>query len=44
MGMSFTMNVFAFEEVLCMTSVLDWCDGSVGVLSLSTHSSRPHSQ
>ena len=44
MGMSFTMNVFGFEEVLCITSVLDWCDGSVSVLSLAINSSRPHLQ
>ena len=37
MEVPFAMNVFEFEEVLCMSSGLDSCDGSVDVLYLTIH-------
>ena len=44
MGISFTMNVIEFKEVLCMISELESCDGSVDVYCLTMHYSRPHLQ
>ena len=44
MGPSFTLNVFGFEEALCMIKMLEWCDAFVDVISLAVHSSRFHLQ
>ena len=44
MGKSFTLNVFGFEEVLCMMSMLEWFDAFVDVCSLAIHFSRSHLQ
>ena len=44
MEKSFTLNVFGFEEVLCMIKMLEWCDASVDVSSLAIHSSSSHLQ
>ena len=44
MEVPFAMNVFEFEEVVCMSSGLDIFYGSVDVLHLTIHSSRPYLQ
>ena len=37
MGISFTMNVIEFDEVLCTISELESCDGSVDVFCLTMY-------
>ena len=44
MRLTFAMNVLEFEEVLCMISELESCDGYVDVFCLTMHYSRPHLQ